>query len=132
MKKVITFGVFDLLHYGHILLFKRCKEQGDYLIVAVHSDEYVRVNKPDCELVFNEKQREEFVKTISYVDEVILYDQIDETIKEVDFDVLVVGPDQTNPHFVEAIDYAKRNGKTVVELSRTPNISSSILRREKC
>ncbi len=125
MIKVITFGVFDYFHLGHLRLFKKCKELGDYLIIAVHDDKHVKVNKPDCNLYYTQEERLELVKSIRFVDEAILYTQIDETIKIVDFDILVVGPDQTNRHFVAAIEYCKRSGKQVVVLPRTPNVSSS-------
>ena len=131
MKKVVTFGVFDLLHIGHFRLFERCKKLGDYLIVAVHSDKYVRINKPNCNLYYDEKTRIEMISAIKYVDETILYNQIDEMIKNIDFDVLVVGPDQTNPHFINAINYVKSIGKEVVVLSRTKNVSSTELRKIK-
>ena len=125
MKKVVTFGVFDYFHLGHLRLFVRCKELGDYLIVAVHDDKHVKINKPECVLYYTEQERLELVKSIKCVDEAILYTQIDETIKTIDFDVLVVGPDQTNIHFMAAIDYCKKNGKQVVVLPRTPNVSST-------
>lgn len=125
MIKVITFGVFDYFHLGHLRLFKKCKELGDYLIIAVHDDKHVKVNKPDCNLYYAQEERLELVKSIRFVDEAILYTQIDETIKIVDFDILVVGPDQTNFHFIEAINYCKKNDKQVIVLPRTPNVSSS-------
>lgn len=125
MKKVITFGVFDYFHLGHLRLFKKCKEFGDYLIIAVHDDDHVKINKPDSLLYYSQEERVEMVKSIRYVDEVILYTQIDETIKKIDFDILIVGPDQTNHHFVAAINYCKKIGKKVIMLPRTPNISST-------
>lgn len=130
-ERVITFGVFDTLHYGHLLLFKKCKTLGDYLIVAVHKDEFVKVNKPDCNLVFNENERVAMVESIRYVDKVILYNQIDADLPFVDFDILAVGPDQTNEHFQKAISFARANGKKVVVLPRTENISSSLLRKRR-
>lgn len=131
MKKVITFGVFDYFHYGHLKLLERCKALGDFLIVAVHDDKHVKLNKPELKLYYNENERLEMVQAIRFVDEVILYTQIDETIKEVDFDILVVGPDQTNQHFIKAIEYCKANNKKVVELSRTPNISSTEIKKNR-
>lgn len=125
MKKIITFGVFDYFHYGHLKLLERCKKCGDYLIVAVHDDKHVLINKPNCVLYYDESKRKEMVSAIKFVDEAILYTQIDETIKEVDFDILAVGPDQTNIHFQKAIEYCKQIGKEVIVLPRTPNISST-------
>lgn len=131
MKKVITFGVFDYFHLGHLRLFQRCKAQGDYLIVAVHEDDYVKINKPNCVLYYNQDERLEMVRGVKYVDEAILYTQIDETIKNVDFDVLIVGPDQSNNHFQNAIAYCKTHNKQVVVLPRTPNISSTDIKLNK-
>lgn len=125
MKKVLTFGVFDYFHLGHLRLFKRCKEHGDYLIVAVHDDNHVKINKPGCVLYYSEDERLELVRSIRYVDEAVLYTQIDETIKDIDFDILIVGPDQINDHFQKAIQYCKDNNKQVIVLPRTPNISST-------
>lgn len=125
MKKVVTFGVYDCFHLGHLRLFKSCKEYGDYLIVAVHKDKFVKINKPECNLYYSETERMEIIKSLSCVDEVIFYTQIDETIKEIDFDVLVVGPDQNNIHFKNAINFCKQNKKEVVVVPRTPNISST-------
>ena len=125
MKKVVTFVVFDYFHLGHLRLFKRCKEYGDYLIVAIHEDKYVKINKPDCDLYYTQDERLEIVKSIKWVDETILYTQIDETILTIDFDILVVGPDQTNKHFQKAIEFSKKAGKEVVVVPRTPSISST-------
>ena len=131
MRKVITFGVFDYFHYGHLRLLERCKALGDYLIVAVHDDKHVKINKPDLHLYYNEKERMEMVQAIRFVDETVLYAQIDETIKTIDFDILVVGPDQTNPHFNKAIEYCHLNNKEVVVLPRTPNVSSTDIKSKR-
>lgn len=125
MIKVITFGVFDYFHLGHLRLFTKCKEHGDYLIVAVHDDKHVKINKPECVLYYTQEERLELVRSIRCVDEAILYSQIDEDIMKVEFDKLIVGPDQTNPHFVKAIEFCKKNGKEVIVLPRTPNVSST-------
>lgn len=125
MKKIITFGVFDYFHLGHLRLFRRCKELGDYLIVAIHDDKHVKVNKPDCVLYYSQEERMEMVCGTRYVDKAIFYTQIDETIRKIDFDILVVGPDQINSHFILAIEYCKKTGKEVITLPRTPNVSST-------
>ncbi len=129
MRKIVTFGVFDLLHYGHINLFMNCKVIGDYLTVAVQTDKCVSINKPNCLLVFNEQQRAKYVSAIKYVDSVIFYDQVDESIKNIEFDVLVVGPDQNNEHFQKAMKYAIKHKKEIVVLPRTDNVSSTLLRK---
>ncbi len=131
MKKVVTFGVFDYFHLGHLRLFERCKKYGDYLIVAVHEDGFVHINKPNCVLYYTQAERCEMIQAIKYVDNVVLYSQIDDTIKDIDFDILIVGPDQTNEHFKRAIEYCKKNHKQVVVLPRTPNISSTDIKLVK-
>ena len=131
MIKVITFGVFDLLHYGHINLFRRAKYFGDYLIVAVQDDESVVKNKPNTKLINNLVKRKQDVLNVEYVAKVVEYSQIDEDIKRIAFDVLVVGEDQTNLHFVSAIDWCKKNNKEVVFLSRTKGVSSTLLREKR-
>ena len=129
-KKVITFGVFDLLHKGHIRLFKRARKYGTFLTVAVQTDQFVIVNKPNCKLIDNFDKRCEKIKATGYVDQIIPYEQIDETIKTADFDVLVVGGDQNNPHFQRAFKYVRENNKELVRLSRTRCVSSSKLRKK--
>lgn len=131
MKKVITFGVFDYFHYGHLKLLERCKALGDYLIVATQDDENVIKNKPNCNLLYPLDERMEMIKALKIVDEVIPYSQVDETIKEVDFDILVVGPDQVNSHFMEAKKYAKEKGKEVIVLSRTEGICSTDIKKNR-
>ena len=131
MTTIITFGVYDCLHYGHINLFSNCKKIGDFLIVAVQDDAHVKVNKPGCDLCDNEETRLKTVESVKFVDKALLYSQIDETIANVHFDILAVGPDQTNDHFKRAIDYCKKNGKEVVVIPRTPDISSTIIRNSK-
>ena len=131
MKTVITFGVYDCLHYGHINLFKNCKKLGDFLIVAVQDDAHVKINKPNCNLYDDESIRLKMVESLKCVDKVLLYSQVDETIQQVEFDILAVGPDQTNDHFKKAIEYCEKKGKEVVVIPRTPNVSSTIIRDSK-
>lgn len=69
MKKVITYGTFDLLHYGHINLLKRAKEFGDYLIVALSTDEFNLQKGKKCYFSFEERKK--LVEAIRYVDLVI-------------------------------------------------------------
>lgn len=69
MKKVITYGTFDLLHYGHINLLKRAKELGDYLIVALSTDEFNEIKGKKC--YFSYEERKKLIESIRYVDLVI-------------------------------------------------------------
>lgn len=127
-KRVLTAGVFDLFHIGHLRLFKRAKSFGDYLIVAVQDGEYAKKFKPDATILYNNQQRLEMVSSIGCVDEVVTYNTIDELVKKVDYDVLVVGEDQNNDKFKVAIKYSKESNKEIVKLKRTRNISSSLLK----
>ena len=128
--RVITFGVFDYFHYGHLKLFERCKEHGDYLIVAVQKGEEILKTKPQAKVLYSTQQRLEIVSSIRYVDEVIEYGQIAEDISKINFDVLIVGGDQTHIGFQTAIQWCKDNGKKVVCLPRTPNICSSDIKKD--
>ena len=128
MKKVLTVGVYDLLHLGHILLFKHAKERGDYLIVAVQESEVVKINKPQAKLVYNTEERMFMVGSLKYVDEVITYKDVDDIITKVDFDVFAKGPDQIHAGFQRAVEWAKEKGKEVVVIPRTDGISSTTLR----
>lgn len=130
MKRVITFGVFDTMHFGHVALFERAKQLGDFLIVACQDDAYVTKNKPNTKLINNVSKRLSDVASCASVDLAISYSQIDLDIKKQDFDILVVGPDQNNEHFVRAKEWCKRNSKTVVVLPRTEGISSTMIRNQ--
>lgn len=123
--KILTFGVFDYFHYGHLKLLERCKKLGDYLIVAVQKDEEILKTKPNAIVLYNLNQRMEMVGALKCVDKVVSYTQVDESIKTIDFDLLVVGPDQNHSGILRGINWAKDNGKEVVVMSRTPGISST-------
>ena len=96
MKKVLTVGVFDLLHIGHIELFRKAKALGDYLIVAVQDSDYVFQFKPDASLVYSTEERCYMVSAIRYVDEVVVYRNVGNIVDEVDFDIFAKGPDQSH------------------------------------
>jgi len=128
MKKILTVGVFDLFHYGHLLLFERAKALGDYLIVAVQVSEEILKYKPEAAIVYNTEQRLKIVENIKCVNEVIVYQSVDKIVKKVDFDIFVVGEDQTHSGFQKAIEYCHKKGKEVFVLERTKNVSSSSLK----
>ena len=122
MKRVITYGTFDLLHYGHINLLKRAKELGDYLIVALSSDEFNTLEKGK-KSYFTYEQRKVLVEAIRYVDLVIpenKWEQKKEDIQEFHIDVFVMGDDWKGK-----FDYLEKEGVEVVYLSRTPKISTT-------
>lgn len=128
MRKVLTFGVYDMLHIGHILLFKHAKELGDYLIVAVQDDDAVLKYKPGTSLVYPIEERLYMVSTIKYVDEVIVYNDVDEDIKKINFNILVRGEDQVHEGFQRASEWCSSNNREVVVIPRTEGISSTMLR----
>lgn len=129
MKKVITFGVFDFFHLGHLRLFKQAKQYGDYLIVAVQDGECTKQYKPDQKLLYTTEERMELVGALKLVDETCIYHHInEETIADFDFDVLCLGEDHTNERFQRIVDWCEAHGKEVVRLKRTPGICSTQLR----
>ena len=130
MKKVITVGVFDYFHIGHLRLFENAKKLGDYLIVAVQDGDCILKTKPDANILYTTSQRLELVKALRIVDEVVIYQDVDKILPEVDFDVFAVGGDQTHAGFQRAIQWCKENGKEVIRLQRTPGICSSNIKRQ--
>lgn len=128
MKKVFTVGVYDLLHIGHINLFKNARALGDELTVAVQSDECILKYKPEAKMVNTTAERLFMVSSIRYVDHVITYDDVDEIIKQVDFDIFAKGPDQCHAGFQRAVEWCEAHGKQVVVIPRTEGISSTMLR----
>lgn len=130
MKKVLTVGVYDLLHIGHVNLFRRARAVGDSLVVAVQESDVVMKYKPGAKLVYSTEERMYMVKAIRYVDDVITYEAVDDIVKTADFDIFVTGPDQTHEGFQRAIQWCKDHGKEHVVLPRTEGISSSWLKEQ--
>jgi glycerol-3-phosphate cytidylyltransferase-like family protein len=102
---------------------------GDYLIVAVQDAAYVTKFKPTTKLVYTTDQRKYMVNSIKFVDEVVVYQTADQIVKTVDFDILAVGPDQTNSAFVLAKRWCEKHGKEIITVPRTNGVSSSALRK---
>ena len=130
-KIAITFGVFDLLHYGHFELFRRAKElvgESGLLIVAIQEDAIVTKYKPQTELVYDWNTRAKMISALRYVDKVVSYCDIDESIKHISFDIFAIGGDQVHPGFQRAVQWCEAHGKKVIRLSRTDGISSSQIR----
>ena len=126
MKKVITYGTYDLLHQGHINLLRRAKELGDYLIVGVTSDSFDR-GRGKLNVKNNVLERVEAVKATGYADEVIIEDYLGQKIDDIqkyDVDIFAIGSD-----WEEKFDYLKEYCE-VVYLPRTEGISSTMLRSE--
>ncbi|MER2190047.1 MAG: glycerol-3-phosphate cytidylyltransferase [Solibacillus sp.] len=125
MRRVITYGTFDLLHYGHINLLKRAKEHGDYLIVALSSDEFNE--KKGKESYFSFAERKQLLESIRYVDLVITEDnwgQKKDDILKYEIDCFVMGNDWEGK-FDELNDFCE-----VVYLERTPEISTTKIKNE--
>ncbi|MCM1002951.1 MAG: glycerol-3-phosphate cytidylyltransferase [Candidatus Gastranaerophilales bacterium] len=120
MKKVITYGTFDVLHYGHINLLKRAKALGDYLIVGLSSDDFNNIKGKKS--FYTYEQRKKILESIKYVDLVIPennWEQKRNDILEFKADIFVMGNDWENK-FNELKDICE-----VVYLPRTENVSSS-------
>lgn len=128
---VLTVGVFDLLHFGHFELFRRARELAGAdgsLTVAIQEDAIVTKYKPQTKLVYDWETRAKMVSALRYVDKVVPYGDIDESIKHIDFDIFAIGGDQSHAGFQRAVKWCEENGKKVFRLSRTDGISSSQIR----
>ena len=132
MKTILTVGVYDMLHIGHILLFKHAKEifpeEECRLVVAVQDGDFILKYKPGTNMVYTTEERMFMVSSIRWVDEVVTYRDVDVDIKDIDFDVFAKGPDQQHAGFQRAVEWCKANGKEVVIIPRTEGISSTMLR----
>ena len=129
--RVITFGVFDYFHFGHLRLFERCKEYGDYLIVAVQDGNEIHKTKPGVDIMYTTEQRVKLLEALKCIDKVVVYKQVEDDIKKIDFDTFIVGEDQTHSGFKKAVEYCESSGKNVIRLTRTPGISSTLIRTKR-
>jgi glycerol-3-phosphate cytidylyltransferase len=120
MKKVLTYGTFDLFHLGHLRILERAKKFGDYLVVAISTDEFNLVKGKKC--VYPYDHRAQIVKAIRYVDEVIPEKKWEQKIDDVrnhKIDVFVMGEDWKGK-FDFLKDYCE-----VIYLERTEGISTT-------
>jgi len=125
MKKVITYGTFDLFHLGHLRILERAKSYGDYLIVAVSSDEFNAVKGKEC--VYPYEHRARIVEAIRYVDKVIPEHEWEQKIKDVTenrVDLFVMGEDWQGK-----FDFLKEYCE-VIYLKRTENISTTQIKND--
>lgn len=130
MNKVLTFGVYDYFHLGHLRLFKQCKEYGDYLIVAVQDEEYILKYKPDAKVLYSTEERVEILEGLRVVDKVVVYDTVGiPVLEKIDFNILALGEDHRGGRFDEVEQWCNDHGKRVVRLKRTPGICSSEIKR---
>lgn len=127
MKRVITYGTFDLLHYGHINLLRRAKQYGDYLIVALSTDDF-NWNQKRKKCYFSFDKRKALLEAIRYVDLVIpeesWYQKVTD-VREYHIDTFVMGDDWKGE-----FDFLKDEGVDVVYLPRTPEVSTTQIKRD--
>lgn len=125
MKRVITYGTFDMLHYGHVHLLRRAKEYGDYLIVALSTDEFNRGKGKEC--YFSYEERKLLLESIRYVDLVIpeeCWEQKKSDVELYKVDTFVMGDDWEGK-----FDFLKEQCE-VVYLPRTPEISTTKIKKD--
>lgn len=127
MRRILTYGTFDLLHMGHIEILRRAKELGDYLIVAVSTDEFNAIKNKKS--YYDYETRKKMVEAIRYVDEVIpenTWEQKESDIIDHHVDVVVMGNDWENNENFERL----RKLCDVVYLPRTEGISTSKIKSD--
>lgn len=120
MKRVITYGTYDLLHHGHIRLLQRAKDLGDYLVVALSTDQFNTIKHKSS--LYKYKERKIIMESIRYVDLVIpekSWSQKISDVKKYSIDIFVMGSDWTGE-----FDFLKEYCE-VIYLPRTPEISTS-------
>ncbi|MBQ7203614.1 MAG: glycerol-3-phosphate cytidylyltransferase [Eubacterium sp.] len=127
MKRVLTYGTFDLLHYGHINLLRRAKQLGDYLVVALSTDEF---NASKGKVAYHSYEtRKKMLEAIRYVDLVIpevCWEQKIDDVKNYHIDTVVMGGDwKGSDKFDYLTDYCN-----LVFLDRTPGVSSSQIKND--
>lgn len=127
MKRVLTYGTFDLLHYGHIRLLKRAKELGDYLIVALSTDEFNEIKGKKA--YHNYETRKKMLEAIRYVDLVIPennWEQKIDDVKKYEVDIVVMGSDWAGS---DKFDYLKEYCQ-LTYLDRTEGISTTKIKQD--
>ncbi len=131
MTKILTFGVFDYFHLGHLRIFKQCKKYADYLIVAVQDGDYILKFKPEAKILYTTEERKEILESLKCVDEVRVYKTLcPEYLETVDFDILALGYDHKGGRFDVASEWCKKHNKKVVRLDYVEGICSSLIKKE--
>jgi len=127
MKRIITYGTFDLLHYGHINILRRAKALGDYLIVGLSTDEFNAIKNKKA--YHNYETRKQMLEAIRYVDLVIPENNWEQKVNDIqkyEADVLVMGDDWAgSDKFNYLQDYCE-----VMFLPRTPGVSTTKIKQE--
>ena len=127
MKRVLTYGTFDLLHYGHIRLLKRAKKLGDYLIVALSTDEFNEVKGKKA--YHNYETRKKMLEAIRYVDLVIPEENWEQKLHDIEaynVDIVAMGDDWEKS---DKFDFLKEKCELVF-LKRTEGISTTKIKKE--
>lgn len=127
MKRILTYGTFDLLHYGHIRLLERAKKQGDYLIVALSTDEFNEIKGKKA--YHDYETRKKMLEAVRYVDLVIPeenWEQKLDDVKKYFVDVVVMGSDWAGS---DKFDYLKDYCE-VIYLDRTEGISTTKIKQD--
>lgn len=127
MKRVLTYGTFDLLHYGHIRLLKRAKEQGDYLIVALSTDDF-NLREKGKKTYHSFETRKEMLEALRVVDLVIAeenWEQKTEDVKKYEVDVVIMGGDWAGSDRFEHL----KEFCEVVYLERTQGVSTTQIKK---
>jgi glycerol-3-phosphate cytidylyltransferase len=122
-KTVLTYGTFDLLHYGHLEILKRASLLGNKLIVGVSTDKFNEIKGKTCVLPY--QKRKELIESLDYVDKVIPENNLDQKVTDIqgnNIDIFVIGDDWEGK-FDELKDFCE-----VIYLPRTKGISSTKLR----
>ena len=127
MKRILTYGTFDLLHYGHIEILRRAKALGDYLVVAVSTDEFNAIKNKKA--YHDYATRKKMLEAVRYVDLVIPeknWGQKRDDVKKYEIDTVVMGSDwEGNENFEKLKDICE-----VVYLPRTDNISTTKIKQD--
>lgn len=127
MKRILTYGTFDLLHFGHIEILRRAKALGDYLVVAVSTDEFNAIKNKKA--YHDYATRKKMLEAVRYVDLVIPekdWDQKRDDVKKYEIDTVVMGSDwEGNENFEKLKDLCE-----VVYLPRTDNISTTKIKSD--
>ena len=125
MKRILTYGTFDLLHYGHINLLRRAKAMGDYLVVGLSTNEFNRIKGKECYFSYDERRK--LLESIRYVDLVIPEESWEQKVNDVieyKVDVFVMGDDWEGE-----FDFLKQHCE-VIYLPRTPEVSTTKIKKD--
>ena len=131
MKTVITFGVFDFYHLGHLRLFKQIRRMAGEpckLIIAVQDDAHILSQKPDAKILYSTDERKEMLEAVRCVDEVIVYSTVGESTDIVEFDIFARAPEHTSDSIRRFEEWCVDNNKEIIITERTKGISSSSIK----